>query len=155
MQIAQKVTPFLSFNDQAEEAANLYVSVLPESEIVRIVRNPETGKVLTVEFHLACVKFVALNVGQTWDFTDAFSLQVNCESQEEIDDVWGRLSAGGSETRCGWLKDKFGVSWQVVPAFLSKLISDPDPSRSQRVLHALWSMVKPDVAALQAAYEGE
>jgi len=154
MHVKQKITPFLSFNTQAAEAADFYVSILPDSRIVRAVTNPESGGVLTVEFQLAGVTFVALNVGQPWEFTDAFSLAVSCDSQEELDELWTQLSAGGREVQCGWLKDKFGVSWQIVPAVLSQLLSDPDTAKTRRVMGALMQMVKLDIAQLQQAYDG-
>lgn len=153
MQVNQKVTPFLSFESQAEEAANLYVSLLPDSKIVRTVKNP-AGAVITVEFQLAGLTFVALNVGQPWQFTDAFSLAVACDTQDEIDRLWSQLTAGGKEVQCGWLKDPFGVSWQIVPASMGKLMGGGDPARSGRVMAAMMQMVKLDIARLQAAYDG-
>jgi len=152
--LQQKITPFLSFNNQAEEAANFYVSVLPESKILRIVNNPTTGKAMTVEFQLAGLTFVALNVGETWEFTDAISLSASCESQQELDELWARLSDGGREVQCGWLKDKFGVSWQIVPQVLGELLSTPDRAKAQRVMQSLLQMVKLDIAELQRAYDG-
>ncbi|MHB0955446.1 MAG: VOC family protein [Pirellulaceae bacterium] len=152
MQMKQKITPFLSFNNQAEEAADFYVSILPDSKIIRTIVNPQNNGVLTVEFQLAGITFVALNVGQSWEFTDAFSLAVSCDSQDELDDLWAKLSAGGREIQCGWLKDKFGVSWQVVPAVLSTLLGDPDAAKTQRVMGALMQMVKLDIEQLQRAY---
>lgn len=153
MQLQQKITPFLSFHHQAEEAAKFYVSILPDSKIVKTVVGPGGG-VMTVEFQLAGMTLVALNVGQAWEFTDAFSLAVNCDSQAEIDSLWAKLSAGGKESRCGWLKDKFGVSWQIVPANLGELLGGTDAARSQRVMSALMKMARLDVAELQRAYDG-
>lgn len=154
MQMNQKITPFLSFESQAEEAANFYVSVLPDSKIVRTVKNPATGSALTVEFQLAGMMFVALNVGQPWQFTHAFSLSVACDSQPEIDTLWRELSAGGKEIECGWLVDKFGVSWQIVPSNIGNWLSDPDATRSGRVMTALMEMRKLDIAKLQKAFDG-
>jgi predicted 3-demethylubiquinone-9 3-methyltransferase (glyoxalase superfamily) len=155
MQIQQKIVPFLSFESQAEEAAHHYVSILPNSQILRTVKNPATGAVITVEFELAGLKFVALNTGQQWPFTDAFSLSVHCETQTEIDDLWAKLTAGGKEVQCGWLKDKFGVSWQIVPSALGQLLGGSDPVRSQRVMQTLMQMIKLDLPALQRAYDGK
>ena len=151
MQISQKITPFLSFNNQAEEAANFYASILPNSSIVKTVKNPATGTVMTVEFELSGMRFVALNVGQPWEFTHAFSLSVACATQEEIDRLWSSLSDGGKEVQCGWLVDKFGVSWQIVPANIGELMSNPDPARAGRVMQALMQMTKLDIATLEKA----
>ena len=155
MQISQKITPFLSFNNQAEEAANFYASILPNSSIVKTVKNPATGTVMTVEFELSGMRFVALNVGQPWEFTHAFSLSVACETQEEIDRLWSSLSDGGKEVQCGWLVDKFGVSWQIVPANIGELMSNPDPARAGRVMQALIQMTKLDIATLEKAAASE
>ena len=155
MQISQKITPFLSFNNQAEEAANFYVSILPNSSVVKTVKNPATGAVMTVEFELSGMRFIALNVGQPWEFSHAFSLSVACETQEEIDRLWSRLSDGGKEVQCGWLVDKFGVSWQIVPANIGELMSNPDPARAGRVMQALIQMTKLDIATLEKAAASE
>ena len=155
MQISQKITPFLSFNNQAEEAANFYASILPNSSIVKTVKNPATGTVMTVEFELSGMRFVALNVGQPWEFTHAFSLSVACETQEEIDRLWSSLSDGGKEVQCGWLVDRFGVSWQIVPANIGALMSNPDPARAGRVMQALIQMTKLDIATLEKAAASE
>ena len=136
MHIKQKLTPFLSYNTCAEEAASFYVSVVPDSRIVRTIRNPEGTAVMTVEFELAGMQLVALNAGQPWEFTNAFSLSIACETQEEIDNLWSKLSAGGKELHCGWLTDKFGMSWQIVPARINEWMSDPDPARSGPVVHS-------------------
>lgn len=155
MQFQHKITPFLSFSSQAEEAANFYVSVLPDARILRTVRNPDSNAVMTVEFELAGLTFVALNTGQeNWKFTEAFSLAVACETQQEIDELWRKLLDGGQEMACGWLKDKFGVCWQIVPQAIGKMIGDPDPARAKRVFDAMCQMVKLDIAKLQAAYDG-
>jgi len=151
MQINQKITPFLSFMSGAEEAASFYVSVLPDSKIVKTTKNPSTGTVMTVEFELAGMKFIGLNVGQPWEFSHAFSLSIACETQEEIDRLWSSLSDGGKEVQCGWLVDKFGVSWQIVPANIGELMSNPDPARAGRVMQALTQMVKLDIATLLKA----
>ncbi len=155
MQINQKITPFLSFNSGAEEAANFYVSVLPDSKVVKTLKNPATGTVMTVEFELAGMRFIALNVGQPWEFSHAFSLSVACETQDEIDRLWSSLSDGGKEVQCGWLVDKFGVSWQIVPANIGELMSHPDPAKAGRVMQALFQMTKLDKAILEKAAASE
>jgi predicted 3-demethylubiquinone-9 3-methyltransferase (glyoxalase superfamily) len=154
----QKITPFLWFDHQAEEAAAFYVSIFPNSRIVKVARYGEgspgpPGSVMTVEFQLEGQSFVALNGGPHFKFTEAISFVVNCQTQDEVDTYWEKLSAGGSDFQCGWLKDKFGLSWQVVPTALSKLLSDPDPEKSQRVMKALLTMKKLDVGALQQAFD--
>jgi predicted 3-demethylubiquinone-9 3-methyltransferase (glyoxalase superfamily) len=156
MQLLNKITPFLSFHDQAEAAARFYVSIIPNSRIIRTAANPETGGVMTVEFELAGLRFVALNSGQNWKFTNAFSLSVACESQAEIDRLWSGLTAdGGQEVFCGWLTDKFGLSWQIVPANIGDLLADPDGEKRSRVLGAMFQMVKLDMDKLNAAYLGK
>jgi len=159
----QKITPFLWFDNQAEEAANFYVSIFRNSKIVRITRygaesaqasGRPLGSVMTADFLLDGQEFVALNGGPVFQLTPAISFVVNCETQEEIDDIWMKLTAGGEEVQCGWLKDKFGVSWQVIPAELGKLLSTPDPVKSGRVMQALLQMKKIDITALQHAYGG-
>ena len=153
MQFQNKITPFLGFNSEAEEAANFYVSVLPESRILRTVRNPHTNAVMTVEFELAGLTFVALNTGQEkWKFTEAFSLAIACDTQEEIDELWTRLLDGGQEMACGWLKDKYGLCWQIVPSAIGQMIGDPDPARAKRVFDAMCGMIKLDLAQLQEAW---
>lgn len=154
MHLEQKITPFLTFKDQAEEAARFYVSVLPDSKIVRTIANPATGAVMMVELQLAGMNFATLNTGQSWEFTEAFSLGVGCDSQAEIDDLWSKLTAGGSEVQCGWLKDKFGVAWQIYPANIGELIGGNDAERSGRVMSAVMQMVKLDMDELQRAYDG-
>jgi predicted 3-demethylubiquinone-9 3-methyltransferase (glyoxalase superfamily) len=154
----QKITPFLWFDHQAEEAAAFYVSIFPNSRIVKVARYGEgspgpPGSVMTVEFQLEGQSFVALNGGPHFKFTEAISFVVNCQTQDEVDTYWEKLSAGGSDFQCGWLKDKFGLSWQVVPTALSELLSDPDPEKSQRVMKALLTMKKLDVGALQQAFD--
>lgn len=161
----QRITPCLWFDDNAEEAANFYTSVFKNSKIKNISRYGEAGaavsgrpkgSVLTVAFELDGQEFTALNGGPMFTFNEAISLQVNCETQAEVDYYWENLSAGGDEKaqQCGWLKDKFGVSWQIVPTVVSKMMSDPDPAKSERVMKALLPMKKLDLQGLQQAYEG-
>jgi len=153
----QKITPCLWFDDQAEEAARFYVSVFKNSKVGEISRYGEgapkpKGSVLTVRFQLDGQDFLALNGGPVFKFTEAISLTVNCETQEEVDRMWEALSAGGQQVQCGWLKDKYGLSWQVVPTVLGKMITDPDPARSNRVMQALMQMKKLDIKKLEEAY---
>ncbi len=155
-----KITPFLWFDTQAEDAANFYVSVFRNSRIVKIARygaagpGPE-GSVMTVEFELDGQPFIALNGGPYFKFTEAISFSVDCHTQDEVDHYWDNLSAGGEQVQCGWLKDKFGLSWQVNPSILGKLLGDPDPEKSKRVMAAMLKMKKIDIAALHAAYAGD
>jgi predicted 3-demethylubiquinone-9 3-methyltransferase (glyoxalase superfamily) len=153
----QKITPFLWFDANAEEAAKYYASIFKNSKILRVTRYGEAGPgprgtVMTVEFQLAGQEFVALNGGPQFKFTEAISLVVNCDTQKEVDEYWNKLSAGGQQVQCGWLKDKFGLSWQVAPTVLSEMLADPDPQRSKRVMEAMLQMKKIDIAALQKAY---
>lgn len=157
---AQKITPFLWFDTEAEEAANYYVSIFPNSKIVSITRYGEAGPrpkgtVLTVLFELDGQQFVALNGGPEFKFTEAVSLSVNCTSQAEVDEFWRKLSEGGEEGPCGWLKDKYGLSWQVNPSILGEMLSDPDPQKAKRVMEAMLKMKKIDIEALERAYEQE
>ncbi|MCM2373640.1 VOC family protein [Aporhodopirellula aestuarii] len=155
MQIRQRITPFLSFTDRAEEAANFYVSVFPDGKLIRHVKNPSDGAVLTVEFEICGMNFVTLNAGQDWTFTEALSLAVWCDSQEEIDTIWSGLTAdGGSEVACGWLRDRFGVAWQIQPTEVQQWLASDDPVALQRMFEALWKMTKMDVATLQKAFDG-
>jgi predicted 3-demethylubiquinone-9 3-methyltransferase (glyoxalase superfamily) len=154
----QKITPFLWFDHQAEEAAGFYTSIFPDSKIVKVVRYGDAGpgpagSAMTVEFQLEGQSFVALNGGPHFKFTEAVSFVVNCQTQDEVDAYWEKLSAGGAEVQCGWLKDRFGLSWQIVPTVLPKLLSDPDPEKSQRVMKEILTMKKLDIRALQQAYE--
>jgi predicted 3-demethylubiquinone-9 3-methyltransferase (glyoxalase superfamily) len=154
----QKITPFLWFDHQAEEAADFYTSIFPKSKIVKVVRYGAAGpgpagSAMTVEFQLEGQSFVALNGGPHFKFTEAISFVVNCQSKDEVDAYWEKLSAGGGEIECGWLKDKFGVSWQIVPTVLSELLGDPDPKKSQRVMKALLTMKKLDIRALKRAFD--
>ena len=160
----QKITPFLWFDHQAEEAVKFYTSIFKNSRIGKIARYGEEaekiagrpkGSVMTVEFQLEGQEFVALNGGPMFKFTEAISFVVNCETQEEVDYYWEKLSAGGKEVQCGWLKDKFGLSWQIVPTVLGELLSDEDAAKSQRVMQAMLKMVKLDIKKLQDAYAGK
>jgi predicted 3-demethylubiquinone-9 3-methyltransferase (glyoxalase superfamily) len=155
---SQKITPFLWFDNQAEEAANFYVSLFPDSKIIGVKRFPEggmapAGTVMTVEFQLAGVHYVALNGGPYFKLTEAFSLSIDCVDQAEVDRLWEKLLEGGTPSRCGWLKDKYGLSWQVIPAALPKFLADPDPAKSKRVMEAMMQMIKIDVSKLEQAYE--
>lgn len=151
----QKITPFLWFNDNAEEAATFYVSVFPNSSITDIARMGEGGPALTVAFTLDGQDFVGLNGGPVHPFTEAVSFVIDCETQEEIDRYWETLTAdGGQPGDCGWLKDRFGLSWQVVPRRLPELLTDPDPARAQRAMQAMMQMHKLDIAVLEAAANG-
>jgi len=150
------ITPFLWFDHQAEEAAGFYVSVFPNSKIEKVVRYGPAGpgppgSVMTVAFQLDGQSFVALNGGPHFTFTEAISFVVNCRTQDEVDAYWEKLSAGGAEVQCGWLKDKFGLSWQIVPSGLPELLSDPDPEKSQRIMKAMFQMKKLDIHALTRA----
>ena len=150
------ITPFLWFNDNAEEAANFYVSIFPNSRILGVSRYGDAGpgpqgSVMTVNFELDGRQFTALNGGPRYAFTPAVSLMVPCETQQEVDSYWNKLTAGGKPIQCGWLEDKYGLSWQIVPKELFRLAQDKDPARSQRVMKAMLEMVKLDVARLQQA----
>jgi predicted 3-demethylubiquinone-9 3-methyltransferase (glyoxalase superfamily) len=155
----QKITPFLWFDTQAEEAAGFYTSIFPNSKITKVVRYGEAGpgpagSAMTVAFELEGQKFVGLNGGPHFKFTEAVSFVVNCETQAEVDAYWNALSAGGAEVQCGWIKDKFGLSWQIVPNVLPELLNDPGPEKSQRVMKAMLAMKKLDIAALERAHAG-
>ena len=154
----QKIIPFLWFDSQAEEAANFYVSIFKNSTIKSVSRYGEggpglKGSVMSVTFQLEGQDFMALNGGPLFSFTPAVSFFVNCETQQEIDELWAKLTAGGEEVRCGWLKDKFGLSWQIIPTALGQMLQDPDPEKSKRVMQALMQMNKLDIATLKRAYE--
>ena len=156
----QKITPFLWFDGQAEEAANLYTSIFDNSKILEISRYGEAapsqaGSVMTVEFELDGLRIVGLNGGPAHRFTEAVSFAVSCETQAEVDELWARLSEGGEEGPCGWLKDRFGLSWQIVPTALPRLLKDPDREKSQRVMQAMMQMGKIDIAELERAATGE
>ncbi|MFI6906228.1 VOC family protein [Nonomuraea sp. NPDC050394] len=144
----QKITPYLWFNNQAEDAANHYVSIFKNSRVIEVTP-------MIVTFELEGQRFLALNGGPQFTFNEAISLYVDCETQEEVDELWGRLlEGGGEEGRCGWLKDKFGVSWQIIPKALPRLLSDPDPARAERAMQAMFTMGKIDVKGLETAVEG-
>jgi predicted 3-demethylubiquinone-9 3-methyltransferase (glyoxalase superfamily) len=153
-----KIAPCLWFDGEAEEAAKLYVSLLPNSCIDHVQKNVtdspagKVGSVLIVKFTLAGQRFLALNGGTRFEYTHAISFQVDCADQAEVDRLWDGLSDGGSTERCGWLRDRYGVSWQIVPSVLPQLLSDPDPAKAQRVMQAMLQMVKLDIAGLQAAH---
>lgn len=156
-----KISPCLWFDGNAEEAATFYVSLVPNSRIERVQRNVmdspsgKAGSVLLVEFTLAGQRFLALNGGMKVDYTNAVSFFIDCADQAEVDRLWDALSAnGGSPVQCGWIKDRYGVPWQIVPRAMMRLLADPDPARAQRAMQAMMSMVKLDVAALERAAEG-
>jgi predicted 3-demethylubiquinone-9 3-methyltransferase (glyoxalase superfamily) len=155
----QKITPFLWFDGQAEEAMNHYVSIFKNSRITGVTRYGDAGPgpkgtVMSVTFQLEGQEFIALNGGPEFKFTEAISLFVNCETQEEVDELWAKLSEGGEKQRCGWLKDKFGLSWQIIPAALGRMLQDEDPERSKRVMEAMLQMDKIEISRLQQAYDG-
>ena len=154
----RRITPFLWFDHQAEEAANLYVSVFPGSRISSVSRYGDAGpgpkgSVMTIAFELDGQPFVALNGGPVFQFTEAISFVVDCKTQEEVDQYWSKLSDGGHEGRCGWLKDRFGVSWQIIPSALGQMLSDPEPRKARQVMEAMLQMKKIDVAELRKAYQ--
>jgi len=149
-----KITPFLWFDHQAEEAADFYVSVFKQARILSVSRNEE-GFVFTVSFQLDGREFIALNGGPAFTFTPAISFFVHCDTQAEVDYYWENLSKGGEVQQCGWLKDRYGISWQIVPEILGKLLADPDPVKAERVNQAMLGMVKLDIRQLQAAYDGK
>jgi predicted 3-demethylubiquinone-9 3-methyltransferase (glyoxalase superfamily) len=154
----QKITPFLWFDNQAEEAVNFYTSIFKNSKFGSITRYGEggpgsEGTVMTATFQLEGQEFIALNGGPQFKFTEAISFSVDCETQEEVDYYWERLSEGGEEQPCGWLKDKYGLSWQIIPSVLGEMLNDPDPAKSQRVMEAMLQMKKIDIETLRQAYE--
>jgi len=156
----QKITPFLWFDGKAEEAANFYTAIFKNSKIGSVSRYGECGpgpkgSVMVVTFQLEGQEFMALNGGPLFTFTPAISFLVNCETQEEVDQLWEKLSEGGQKDRCGWLKDKYGVSWQIIPTALGKMMSDPDRAKSSRVMKAMLQMDKIDINTLKQAYAGE
>lgn len=160
----QKITTCLWFDTQAEEAANFYVSLFKNSGIKNIARYPAEGQeitkkpagsVMTVTFELEGREFIALNGGPDFKFTESMSLVVNCETQEEIDEYWEKLTAGGKEVQCGWLQDKYGLSWQITPPVLDEMLQDKDPEKAARVMKAMLQMKKLDIQTLQQAYEQE
>ena len=154
----QKITPFLWFDGRAEEAANFYTAIFPNSKIVNMVRYGEAGpgrkgSVMSATFELQGQEFIALNGGPMFTFSPAISFFVHCETQAEVDTVWEKLSDGGEKQRCGWLRDKFGVSWQVVPTILGQMLQDKDAEKSKRVMNAMLQMDKLDIAVLTRAYQ--
>jgi predicted 3-demethylubiquinone-9 3-methyltransferase (glyoxalase superfamily) len=156
----QKVITFLWFkDDRAEEAVNFYVSVIKGARITEIMRSGKAGpgpvgSVITVEFEIGGQTFVALNGNPEFEFTMAMSLMINCDTQEEIDTYWEKLSAGGQKVQCGWLTDKYGVSWQIVTPLLRQMLNDKDPAKSERVMRAMMAMTKIEIAGIRKAYEG-
>lgn len=155
----QKIVPFLWFDDKAEEAANFYVSIFKNSKIVSVTRYGAAGpgpkgSVMSVTFELEGQPFYALNGGPQFKFTPAISLFVNCETQQEVDELWKKLTAGGREDQCGWLQDKYGLSWQIVPTALGKMLGDKDAAKANRAMQAMLQMKKIDINRLQAAYDG-
>jgi predicted 3-demethylubiquinone-9 3-methyltransferase (glyoxalase superfamily) len=156
----QKITPFLWFDDKAEEAMNFYVSVFKNSSVGNVTRYGEAGPgpkgtVMSVTFRLDGQDFFALNGGPLFKFTEAISLFVNCGTQQEVDELWEKLSAGGEKQRCGWLKDKYGLSWQIIPSVLGKFLQDKDADKAKRVMQAMFQMDKLDINGLKQAYDGK
>jgi len=154
-----KITPFLWYDNSAEEAMNFYTSIFKNSKILCVSRYSEggpgvPGTVMTATFELDGQEFIALNGGPHFKFTEAVSFSVNCETQEEVDEMWEKLSEGGEKGRCGWLKDKYGLSWQVNPTVLGEMLKDPDPQKAKRVMNAMLQMDKFDIGKLKEAYEG-
>ena len=158
----QRISPFLWFDDKAEEAATFYTSIFKNSKIVKIARYGEAGAevsgrpketVMTVTFHLEEQEFMALNGGPQFKFTEVISFVVNCQTQEEVDEYWEKLSDGGQEVQCGWLKDKYGLAWQIVSTILGEMLNDPDPKKAERVMKAMLQMKKIDIKGLKRAYE--
>jgi predicted 3-demethylubiquinone-9 3-methyltransferase (glyoxalase superfamily) len=155
----RKITPFLWFDDQIEEAVDFYVSTFADSRVLNIARDPvgvggPKGRVFTASFELAGQEFMALNGGPQFKFTEAISFFVDCETQEQVDALWERLTSdGGEESQCGWLKDKFGLSWQIVPRQLGEMLQDKDPAKAKRVMEAMLQMKKIDIAGLKRAYD--
>lgn len=155
----QKITTYLWFDHQAEEAAQFYTSLFPDSEILEVQRYGEAGpgpkgQAMIVKFRLAGQEFLALNGGPHFRFTEAISLLVSCRDQQEVDALWEKLTAGGEPSQCGWLKDRYGLSWQIIPTALPELLRDPDPARAQRAMQAMLGMQKIDIAQLQQAAAG-
>ena len=156
----QKIVPFLWFDNNAEEAVNFYVSVFKNSKVTRVTRYGDAGpgpkgSVMSATFQLEGQNFYALNGGPHFKFTPAISLFVNCQTQEEVDELWEKLTEGGESNQCGWLQDRFGVSWQIIPTALGAMLSDEDPAKAQRAMRAMLQMKKIDIAKLEQAYEGK
>ena len=151
----KKITPFLWFDTQAEEAMNLYVSIFKNSRVLSVTPGPH-GIAQSVNFELEGQEFIGLNAGPQFKFNEAISFLVNCETQAEVDELWGKLTAdGGEESMCGWLKDKYGLSWQIIPTALGQMLNDPDPEKAGRVMQAMLKMNKIDIEALEQAYDGQ
>ena len=155
----QKITPFLWFDNNAEEAVNFYASIFKDARILEVVRYGEAGPgpkgtAMTVSFELFGQQFIALNGGPHFKFNEAISFSIDCETQEEVDEFWEKLTEGGEESRCGWLKDKYGLSWQVNPTILGQMLNDKDPQKAKRVMEAMLQMDKIDIPTLKRAYEG-
>jgi predicted 3-demethylubiquinone-9 3-methyltransferase (glyoxalase superfamily) len=156
----QKITPFLWFDDKAEEAMTFYTSIFKNSKVVSVSRYGDAGpgpkgSVMSATFELEGQRFMALNGGPLFSFTPAISFFVNCQTQAEVDDLWEKLSAGGKEDRCGWLKDKYGLSWQIIPSDLGEMLQDKDPEKSKRVMQAMLQMSKIDIEGLRRAHAGK
>jgi len=156
----QKIVPFLWFDGKAEEAMNFYVSIFKNSKVLNVTRYGDAGPgpkgtVMSATFQLEGQQFYALNGGPQFTFTPAISLFVNCETQQEVDDLWKRLSAGGREDQCGWLQDKYGLSWQIIPTVLGKMLGDKDAKKANRAMQAMLQMKKIDIKGLQQAYDGK
>jgi predicted 3-demethylubiquinone-9 3-methyltransferase (glyoxalase superfamily) len=154
----QRIVPFLWFDNQAEEAMNHYISIFPDSKVLSVSRYGDEGpgpkgQVMVANFQLAGQEFMALNGGPAFKFTEAISLFVNCETQQEVDQLWAKLTEGGEESQCGWLKDRYGLSWQIVPTALGEMMADKDPEKAGRVMKAMLQMSKIDLAGLRRAYE--
>jgi predicted 3-demethylubiquinone-9 3-methyltransferase (glyoxalase superfamily) len=150
----KKITPFLWFDTQAEDAMNFYISVFKNSKVLNVARGPN-GIALSVSFELEGQEFMAYNAGPEFKFTEAISFFVDCKTQAEVDDLWEKLSEGGEKSRCGWLKDKFGLSWQIIPSALGELLGDKDAEKSKRVMQAMLQMDKINIEGLRRAYEQE
>jgi predicted 3-demethylubiquinone-9 3-methyltransferase (glyoxalase superfamily) len=150
----KKITPFLWFDDQAEEAMNFYVSIFKNAKVLGVTAG-SNGKAMSVSFELDGQEFIGLNAGPQFKFNEAISFFVDCKTQQEVDELWEKLTVdGGEESMCGWLKDKYGLSWQIIPSALGEMLGDPDPAKSQRVMRAMLQMRKIDLAGLRQAYEG-
>ena len=150
----KKITPFLWFDDQAEEAMNFYASIFKNSKVLGVTPGPN-GKAMSVNFELEGQEFIGLNAGPQFKFNEAISFFVNCKTQQEVDELWAKLTAdGGEESICGWLKDKYGLSWQIIPSGLDRMLSDPDPVKAQRAMQTMLQMRKIDIEKIRQAYEG-
>ena len=156
----QKISPFLWFNDNAEEAVSFYTSIFKNAKILAVARYGEAGpgpngSVMTINFQIEGQEFIALNGGPHFTFNEAISFSVDCETQQEVDELWEKLSEGGQKHQCGWAKDKFGLSWQVIPRILGEMLSDKDPEKAKRVMEAMLQMEKIDIKTLKQAYDGK